>query len=199
MIDLLDQFPADAPLHVLDLGCGVGRNSIPIAKKMPRATVVCVDLLESAIDQLKNYCKRFHVERQMELIQSDISDYGIEENAFDYVIAVSSLEHVASKLSMIDVLQALMLGTKAGGFNCFIINSNVEEVMLTTGEKIEPCMEVNLSTEALLVILRHVYGGWEELAVQPKALEYEVTREGEKVLLRTTALTYVVRKRWTSC
>ncbi|WP_078393196.1 class I SAM-dependent methyltransferase [Shouchella patagoniensis] len=161
VIDSLAYFPADAPLRVLDLGCGVGRNGIPIAKKMPQSTIVCVDLLESAINQLKNYCKRFHVERQMEFIQSDISDYNIKRNAFDYIVAVSSLEHVASKLILIDVLQALKQGTKAGGINCFIMNSNVEEVVLKTGKKIEPCMEVNLSTGALLTILRHVYSDWE--------------------------------------
>lgn len=45
-------------IRVLDLGCGVGRNAMPIAEALHArggGTVVCVDLLESALDKLRGY------------------------------------------------------------------------------------------------------------------------------------------------
>jgi cyclopropane fatty-acyl-phospholipid synthase-like methyltransferase len=51
VMETLDRFDAEGALQVLDLGCGIGRNSIPIAELLKRqgGTVVCVDLLESAL------------------------------------------------------------------------------------------------------------------------------------------------------
>ena len=45
---------------VLDLGCGVGRNSIPIAEKLKHRNgkVVCVDILDSALNNLIKYSKK---------------------------------------------------------------------------------------------------------------------------------------------
>jgi len=46
VIDLLPMLEGKEEVKVLDLGCGVGRNSIPIAEKMKKSggKVVCVDL-----------------------------------------------------------------------------------------------------------------------------------------------------------
>ena len=48
---------------MLDLGSGVGRNSIPIAQKIKNAsgTVTCVDLLDSALTKLQIYSKEHDV------------------------------------------------------------------------------------------------------------------------------------------
>lgn len=57
VMDLLPIFKNHEKIRVLDLGSGVGRNSIPIAQeiKNKNGKVVCIDLLDSALDKLKLY------------------------------------------------------------------------------------------------------------------------------------------------
>ena len=61
-MDLMNHFDGQNNLQVLDLGSGVGRNSIPIAKnKNTSGTVTCVDLLNSALTKLQIYSKEHDV------------------------------------------------------------------------------------------------------------------------------------------
>ena len=55
VLDVLPQFKKNENMKVLDLGCGVGRNSIPIAEaiKHRNGKVICIDLLDSALTKLK--------------------------------------------------------------------------------------------------------------------------------------------------
>ncbi|EJR63815.1 hypothetical protein IK3_02902 [Bacillus toyonensis] len=59
VMDMMDYFERQNNLQVLDLGSGVGRNSIPIAQKIKNcsSTVTCVDLLHSALTKLQVYAK----------------------------------------------------------------------------------------------------------------------------------------------
>lgn len=61
-------------MSVLDLGSGIGRNSIPLAKSLKRrdGRVACVDLLESAIKKLIDYSKEYEVQQYIETRISDI-------------------------------------------------------------------------------------------------------------------------------
>lgn len=63
IMDLLDLLDNQTEMNVLDLGCRVGRNSIPIAQRFFQkdATITCVDLLESAMIKLEEYSQQFHV------------------------------------------------------------------------------------------------------------------------------------------
>lgn len=44
--------------------------------------------------------------------------------------------------------------TKNGGINCLIINSNIQEIDLKTNEELEALIEINLSTEELIRLLK---------------------------------------------
>ena len=68
VIELLEDYKDQEYLSVLDLGSGVGRNSIPIAESMKNrwGKVICVDVLESAIDKLLLYSQKFGVEQSIE-------------------------------------------------------------------------------------------------------------------------------------
>ena len=88
-------------MNVLDLGCGIGRNSIPMAEtlKNRNGRIVCVDLLESAIEKLNDYSKEYGVQQYIETVLSDIEHFDIIENEYDVIIAVSVLEHVILRRS----------------------------------------------------------------------------------------------------
>ncbi len=184
-------------IRVLDLGAGVGRNSIPIANELKHSArkVVCVDLLPSAIEKLSRYSKEYDVEEVIELENSDITDYQIKQNEYDYIVAVSSLEHVASESIFDSVLKKMAAGTKDGGLNCIIVNSEVEETDIQTNERLDALMEVNIKTEDMIGKLRSFYNGWEVVKEQVKPLKYKIVRNDKEVLLKTNAITYVVRNR----
>ncbi|HHT7238194.1 MULTISPECIES: class I SAM-dependent methyltransferase [Bacillus cereus group] len=196
VMDLMDYFEGQNYLQVLDLGSGVGRNSIPIARKILNAggTVTCVDLLDSALTKLQVYSKEHGVIEYIKTEQSAIENYYIAPNTYDYIVAVSSLEHVRSIDDLKKVLHSMKNGTKIGGINCLIVNSNIQEIDLETGEELDALIEINLSTEEMIRTLKGVYNEWQEVKVEMKNLAYDIVRNGKHIQLNTNAITFVVQK-----
>lgn len=196
VISLLEEYKEREYLSVLDLGSGIGRNSMPIAEslKYRDGKVVCVDLLESAIDKLNSYSKEFGVEQYIVARLSDIEQFTIEVDEYDIIVAVSSLEHVSSELALERKLQEMNAGTKRNGANCIIIASNIREVNLAQAEELDPMFEVNLTTARMFELLDHHYAGWQIEQRFVKPLEYEISRKGETVRLTSDCITFVAKK-----
>lgn len=197
VMDTLSVLESKDDLQVLDLGSGVGRNSIPIAeilKVRQSGQIVCVDIIESALQKLVEYSKQFEVSEYIEPILSDIGDYVIEEYRYDYIIAVSALEHVESIPKFTQVVERMAKGTKVNGINCIIMNTNMLEIDIETGQKIDPFMELNLTTNDAEKLLSSAYHGWELTITAVKALQFEIERNGRKIMLKSDCLTYVVQR-----
>ncbi|MCT1904607.1 class I SAM-dependent methyltransferase [Oceanobacillus sojae] len=197
VMEQLPYFKEKTNIRVLDLGSGVGRNSIPIAKEIKgRGKVVCVDLLLSATEKLKQYSKEYDVEEVIKLETGDIEDYSIKKERFDFIIAVSALEHVASEAVFNKVIESMAQGTKKNGINCIIVNSEVEEIDIEKNKKLDVMMEVNIKTEEMLHKLDRLYDGWEVRKRLVKPLKYTIERDDRDALLQTNAITYVVTRRF---
>lgn len=196
VINLLDKYKDQEYLCVLDLGSGIGRNSIPIAESMKNRNgrVVCVDLLESAIDKLHSYSQEFGVEQYIATRLSDIEQFIIEQNEYDMIVAVSALEHVSSERALERKLNEMNIGTKTNGSNCIIIGSNIREINLENGQELDPMFEVNISTERMMSLLDQQYVGWEVKEKFVKQLEYEIDRDGQPVKLTSDCITFVAKK-----
>lgn len=196
VLELIPLIKTKENIVVLDLGSGVGRNSIPIAQeiKVYNGKVVCVDLLDSAIEKLKLYSVVHEVEEVIEVVKADIGHYEITKNEYDFIVAVSALEHVESEETFEKVINQMASGTKKDGINCIIVNSEVEEIDLVSNTKLDAMMEINIKTEAMMRKLTKAYEGWEVLKQLVKPLEYKIIRDEKEVLLTTNAITYVVRK-----
>lgn len=196
VIDLISLFDGKDDLSVLDLGSGVGRNSIPLAQAIKEngGTVVCVDLLDSALQKLNQYSEEYEVQEVIQTEKADIGNYDIKPNNFDFIVAVSSLEHVQSEEVFGKVVQRMADGTKYNGINYIIVNSEVEEIDMDTNKKLDALMEINIPTEEMMNKLRQIYDGWELLNIIVKPLEYKIFRNEKSVLLKTNAITYAVRK-----
>ncbi|AIQ58671.1 class I SAM-dependent methyltransferase [Paenibacillus borealis] len=196
VINLLEKYKEQEYLSVLDLGSGIGRNSIPIAESLKHRNgkVVCVDLLESAIDKLYRYSQEFGVEQYIVPRLSDIEQFTIEQDEYDIIVAVSSLEHVSSEQALERKLREMNAGTRMNGANCIIIASNIREVNLVHTQELDPMFEVNLSTTRMFELLDHHYAGWQIEQRFVKPLEYEISRKGEPVRLTSDCITFVAKK-----
>ncbi|MGE7612901.1 class I SAM-dependent methyltransferase [Paenibacillus sp. NPDC101420] len=196
VIDLLEEYRDQEYLSVLDLGAGIGRNSIPIAESMKNRNgkVVCVDLLESAIEKLEGYSRKFGVEPFIVTRLSDIEYFIIDQEEYDIILAVSALEHISSEKALESKLNEMIIGTKRNGINCIIIGSNIQEVHLENGQELDPMFEVNIPTERMIDLLVQQYTGWEVKQRFVKQIEYEIDRKGHPVKLTTDCITFVAKK-----
>lgn len=55
---------------------------------------MCVDLLDSALQKLNQYSEEYKVKEVIQTEKVDIGNYDMKPNNFDFIVAVSSLEHV---------------------------------------------------------------------------------------------------------
>lgn len=196
VISLLDYFKDRSYLNALDLGCGVGRNSIPIAKalKNNNGKVICVDLLDSALEKLIEYSQKHEVASVIETKKIDIEDFIIHQEEYDFIVAVSVLEHLSSKSALERKLTQMVRGTKDNGINCIVSNTNINEVSLKTNTPVQPMFEINVSSFEMLVLLDHIYQGWEIIQRNVKQQEFEIERNGEPIILTTDCITFVAIK-----
>ena len=195
--DLFPLFERCTKFRALDLGSGVGRNSIAIAKQFQSipCRVDCVDILELAIEKLVENAKRFGVEECIRGIFSAIEEFEIVPNTYDMILAVSALEHIDSKESFVKKLEEIRNGIRQNGVVCLVVNSEVWEKNKATGEELFPQFEVNLPTEDLQEMLQKNFAGWEVLKSTVKEQQYDIPREGCVSELKTNVVTFVVWKR----
>lgn len=182
------------PLKILDLGSGVGRNAIAIAQKSIDGTAVdCVDLLPSAIEILNDNAKAYNVKDKINGIVSTIEDYQINKE-YDFIIGVSTLEHVNDEAAFKKVLNDIKNHLVINGVACLIINSEVQEKDIETGELLVPQFEVNMLTKDMQLLMHKVFSNFEFLKEEIKNLNYTINRAGKDVNLSTNAVTFIVRR-----
>lgn len=195
VMDALDQLEGDN-IRVLDLGCGVGRNSIPIARKLKPVggRVDCVDLLPTAIDMLMKNAEKFDVAECIKPIVADAEGYQAPENTFDLIAACGCLEHVSSEEALQQAVQGLQAGTRPGGIHCLLINTDVTEQNRTTGKRKKGRIELNASLEQAVKWLNQWYQDWEIITQHAETEEIEESKGGKKVIFKSQLLSFMARK-----
>jgi len=194
--ELLPLFSGYQELRVLDLGCGIGRNSICIAEVYHNinCTIDCVDLLEIAIKKLRQNAEEYGVNDNINGIMKPIEEYEIRRDFYDLILAVSALEHIDSEESFVGKLWEIKSGVRENGIVCLVINSGVRERNAETNEPMEAQFEVNLPTEKLQSLLADIFSGWHILKTGVTAQEYDIPREEKVSHLDTNVVTYVAQK-----
>lgn len=193
ILPMLDHVPS---LRILDLGCGVGRNAIAVARHFSSlpCRVDCVDLLEYAIEKLNENAVLFDVENAINGIISPIDTYEILPNQYDLILAVSALEHVDSVQTFMRKLEQIRNGLRPGGIACLIVNSGVTETDTDNGTILPPQFEVNLPTAVMKASLDGAFHGCTVLKSTTVHQMYTVPRGDRSANIETDVVTLVVQK-----
>ena len=77
--------PSPDQCRVLELGCGDGRNLIPMAESLPDSTFVGIDLGRTHIESGQQFIQELGLQN-IELRQMDIADVDPDFGQFDYII-----------------------------------------------------------------------------------------------------------------
>ncbi len=196
VLDILPLFRDYKELRVLDLGGGVGRNCIPIAQMYRdiQCEIDCVDILDVAIEKLCENSRKYDIEGKIQGIVCPIEQFEIPEEHYDFIMAVSALEHIDSEASFVKKMQEIHKGLREGGVVCLVINSEVIEKDKETGKELSPQFEVNLRTEDLQKLLAENFEGWQILKQTVSKQRYDIPREERMVDLSTDVVTFVARK-----
>lgn len=194
--NLMPLFQDYRELHVLDLGCGVGRNCIFIAQRYRNIPCVidCVDILELAVEKLCANAEKYDVSASIRGTVCPIEKYPVREEYYDLILAVSALEHVDSETSFIRKLREIRTGTRRGGVVCLVVNSQVRESDKSTGAEMPAQFEVNLSTEKLQTVLRQTFADWTILKSSVQVQQYDIPREWGVASLTSHVISLVARK-----
>jgi len=195
--ELIPMFKDYQKINVLDLGCGVGRNSIPIAceYKNVDCTVDCVDILELAIEKLYANADTHGVSSSIHGVVKSIEEFAIKEDYYDFIMAVSSLEHVETEKDFTNKLEEIKDGIRKKGIVCLVVNSNVQECDKVTGKPMSAQFEVNLPTEEIQSILNKMFEGWMVLKTTVSEQQYDIPRERGIIELKTSVVTFVAKKK----
>ena len=197
VMEQVSVFSVCAKFRGLDLGCGVGRNCIPIMQdlKTSDAKMDCVDILPLAIEKLLQNAQKYGVLDVINPVVCSVDRYQIPENTYDLILAVSVMEHLDSVDTLHQKLLQIRKGLQNNGIACFIINTSIAEHAVPTGESVPVQFEINLTAAEMESYLRTVFSEDEEVKFSVIHQQYETSRESGTVRLDTDVLTYVVRKR----
>ncbi len=127
IMDNLQPQPDD---DVLDLGCGTGKQSLPLAELVgPGGSVTSVDLSPEALGVLRQRAQAAGVADRLRLIESDLDELSaaLPAGTFNKVLASFSLYYTADRRKLLTFLHGMM---KLGGtlFFCGPSGANNQEL-----------------------------------------------------------------------
>lgn len=194
LVELFPLLEGRQNFRALDLACGVGRNSIAIAKTFPGGLIDCVDILPMAVDKLRENAHNWGVENAIRGIVSPIDRFWIERNRYDLIVAVAALEHMDSEENMLCKLVEIREGLRPGGIFCMVMNTDIRERDVTTGMYQEPQFEINMAREEMRTHLHGIFKGDRIVKDRILFMSYETPREKGPAILESQVLTFAVQK-----
>ena len=103
------RYPAGC--SVLEAGCGVGSQTITLARRSPHASFTSVDISGDSVEATATRVRDAEV-GNVQVEQADIFDLPYEPNSFDHVFVCFVLEHLRRP---VEALRNLKSRLKAGG------------------------------------------------------------------------------------
>ena len=96
---------------ILEAGCGVGAQTVTLAKNSPNASITSIDISEASIAEAKRNVEAAGI-TNVHFLQADIFHLPFEPESFDHVFVCFVLEHLSRPVEALVVLKNLL---KTGG------------------------------------------------------------------------------------
>ena len=157
-------------------------------------TVTCVDVLDIAIEKLRQNAKKYRVADYIEAEVAEVERFFIQKNYFDLVLSFSVLEHgVSNEDAFFKVIGDIKNGTKKGGFNYLGITTNLEELDAKTLRKLPKDIVYDASFEKARSDLEDVYKDWEIISSGKSFYKEEYTKNGGMIIWQNDFLTFITK------
>jgi len=99
------RYPAGS--RVLEAGCGVGAQTIILARSSPQALFTSIDISSASIEEVNNLVKAGGIEN-VEFQVADVFDLPFEEDSFDHVFICFLLEHLQDPQRALRCLKSVL-------------------------------------------------------------------------------------------
>ncbi len=96
---------------VLEAGCGVGAQTVILAKRNPDCFITSVDISDESVEQAKKSIEAGKI-HNVSFVVADIMNLPFPENNFDHIFVCFVLEHLSEPLEVLINLKRLL---KPGG------------------------------------------------------------------------------------
>jgi SAM-dependent methyltransferase len=98
-------YPAGS--RVLEAGCGVGAQTVTLARNSPEARIVSIDVSAASVAQARAKVEAAGISN-VELMQANVFDLHFDPGSFDHVFVCFLLEHLAQPVEALAALQEVL-------------------------------------------------------------------------------------------
>ncbi len=133
VLDSIELFKNKEVQHILDLGCGCGRNIIPYLET--GFTVSACDISEVAIDAAKSYVLEVCNTNDVSFEKCCMTQLLFKDNSFEAVVSISVINH-GLKNDVLKAISEIYRVLKFGGFLLLTVISK-EHVTYGSGQLVE--------------------------------------------------------------
>lgn len=184
LVDLLHSdtsYPAGCT--VLEAGCGVGAQTVTLARNSPGARITAIDIAERSLDEARARLQAAGL-TNVRFRQADIFDLPFEAESFDHVFVCFVLEHLPRPVDALAALKALL---KPGGTITVIEGDHGSAYFhpdsAAAREAIACLVELQRRAGGNSMIGRQVYpllvrAGFDAVRVSPRMVYADASRPG---------------------
>jgi len=89
---------------VLEAGCGVGVQTVTLAKNSPGAVITSIDISEASVNEARKKAEAAEI-RNVTFGQADIFNLPYQSESFDHIFICFVLEHLPSPVEVLKILK----------------------------------------------------------------------------------------------
>jgi ubiquinone/menaquinone biosynthesis C-methylase UbiE len=109
---IIEQLYLQPEVRIVDIGCGPGRVTIPLAKKIgSNGSIVAMDIQQGMLQQVEEKAKAAHL-NNIRFLNAGIGEGKLEHNYYDYALLVTVLGEIPDQHA---ALQETFDALKPGG------------------------------------------------------------------------------------
>jgi len=97
--------------RILEAGCGVGAQTVPLARNSPQATITAVEISEASAAQARRKVAAEGL-TNVQILQGDIFNLPFQKESFDHLFICFVLEHLSRPVEALRILKDFI---KPGG------------------------------------------------------------------------------------